>query len=57
MSKLKDGLAIDLSGLRSVAIDETLGTVTMGGGATIRDVLTPVAEAGYQIGRAQTLSV
>ncbi|RWA14898.1 hypothetical protein EKO27_g140 [Xylaria grammica] len=47
--KLRNGLAIDLSRLSGVIIDKDNSTVTIGGGAKIRDVLKPVSEAGYQI--------
>lgn len=49
-SQLDDGLAIDLSHLNGVTIDKAAGTVRIEGGAKIRDVLTPVAAAGFQIG-------
>ncbi|KAI1120067.1 FAD-binding domain-containing protein [Nemania abortiva] len=49
LQKLQEGLAIDLSRLKNVTIDKESSTVTIGGGAQIRDVLTPVSEAGYQI--------
>ncbi|ETS74975.1 hypothetical protein PFICI_13459 [Pestalotiopsis fici W106-1] len=48
-SQLQGGLAIDLRHLNSVAIDKTQETVTIGGGAKIRDVINPVADAGFQI--------
>lgn len=51
LSALNDGLAIDLSKLKSVTINNSKGTVTVGGGATIRDVINTVANAGWQIGR------
>ncbi|KAI3322460.1 FAD-binding domain-containing protein [Xylariaceae sp. AK1471] len=49
LQKLQNGLAIDLSRLNSVTVDKESSTVTIGGGAKIRDVLKPVSEAGYQI--------
>lgn len=49
MSKLQNGLAIDLSRLKQVTIDAEHSTVTIGGGAKIRDVIGPVAQAGFQI--------
>ncbi|KAI0802112.1 FAD-binding domain-containing protein [Xylaria sp. FL0064] len=49
LKKLQNGLAIDLSRLNSVTIDKNSSTVTIGGGAKIRDVLKSVSEAGFQI--------
>ena len=49
LQKLQDGLAIDLSRFNSVTIDKESSTVEIGGGAKLRDVLTPIYEAGYQI--------
>ncbi|KAI0972366.1 FAD-binding domain-containing protein [Xylaria arbuscula] len=49
LKRLQNGLAIDLSKLNDVIIDKSNSTVTIGGGARIRDVLKPVSEAGYQI--------
>ncbi|KAI1167701.1 hypothetical protein F5B18DRAFT_601044 [Nemania serpens] len=46
---LRNRLAIDLSRLNDVTIDRNKSAMTIGGGAKIRDVLTPVSQAGYQI--------
>ncbi|KAI5868214.1 hypothetical protein GGS23DRAFT_544560 [Durotheca rogersii] len=48
-SKLQDGLALDLSSLKDVKIDKASSTVTVGGGAKIRDVVPLVRDAGYQM--------
>ena len=55
-SQLHNGLAIDLSHLKGVTIDKAAGTARIEGGAKIRDVLTPVAAAGFQIGMLPAVS-
>ncbi|KAI1810883.1 FAD-binding domain-containing protein [Poronia punctata] len=49
VQKLQNGLAIDLSRLNKVTVHKDSATVTIGGGAKIRDVVAPVAAAGFQI--------
>ncbi|KAM7188985.1 hypothetical protein V8F33_010319 [Rhypophila sp. PSN 637] len=49
LSKLKNGLAIDLGQLRSVRVDPVAATVVVGGGSKMNDVLDPVSAAGYEI--------
>ncbi|KAK6200721.1 hypothetical protein LQW54_009602 [Pestalotiopsis sp. IQ-011] len=50
LSALQGGLAIDLSGLNRFSIDTVAKPVTIGGGAKIKEVINPVADAGFQIG-------
>ena len=52
LSKLRNGLAIDMSHLNEVKIDQTSSTLTVEGGAKIRDVLRPVHDAGFQLRRS-----
>jgi hypothetical protein len=49
LGNLQRGLAIDLSALDSVSVNAEAGTLTIGGGTTFGQILTPVYEAGYQI--------
>ncbi|TGJ85551.1 hypothetical protein E0Z10_g3189 [Xylaria hypoxylon] len=49
LGKLHDGLAIDLSQLNSVKIDEVAETVTVGPGVIIDDILDPLFHAGFMI--------
>ncbi|PHH61213.1 hypothetical protein CDD81_694 [Ophiocordyceps australis] len=49
LGKLKNGLAIDLSQLRDIIIDQTMGTLTVGPGVRMRDLMVLVHNAGYQI--------
>lgn len=52
LSALQVGLAIDLSALDSVSIDSAAKTVTIGGGAKIKEVINPVPNGDFQIGKA-----
>ncbi|KFA60106.1 hypothetical protein S40285_09442 [Stachybotrys chlorohalonatus IBT 40285] len=47
--RLQRGLAIDLSNLNSVYINETAETMTIGGGVRARDVTGPVSAAGFEL--------
>ncbi|KAI1391762.1 FAD-binding domain-containing protein [Hypoxylon trugodes] len=49
LSRLQNGLAIDLSKLKSVKIDKDSSTLTIGGGVQNCDVMEPIHEAGYQL--------
>ncbi|KAH7308680.1 hypothetical protein B0I35DRAFT_471224 [Stachybotrys elegans] len=49
MSALEDGLAIDLSLLRSVVVDSDAATLTIGGGTRAADILGPVSQAGFEL--------
>ncbi|KAI1817111.1 hypothetical protein GGS20DRAFT_99458 [Poronia punctata] len=49
LSKLKNGLAIDLSKLNSVHVNQTAETVTIGGGARVSEVFDPVYNAGFEL--------
>ena len=51
LGKLKGGLALDLSQLNTVDIDQTAGMLTIGGGPSLGQLLDPVDEAGYEIRR------
>lgn len=47
--RLRNGLAIDLSKLNSVSVDRDDATLTIGGGTIARQILRPVAEAGFEL--------
>ncbi|KEY66080.1 hypothetical protein S7711_08897 [Stachybotrys chartarum IBT 7711] len=47
--RLRNGLAIDLSKLNSVSVDRDDATLTIGGGTIARQILGPVAEAGFEL--------
>ncbi|OTB09812.1 hypothetical protein K445DRAFT_323594 [Daldinia sp. EC12] len=49
LGKLQDGLAIDLSKMKSIDIDKGAGTVTVGAGVQIGEAIRPVYEAGYEL--------
>ncbi|PHH68711.1 hypothetical protein CDD82_335 [Ophiocordyceps australis] len=49
LGKLRNGLAIDLGQLDDIDIDQTAGTLTVGPGVLMGDVMLPVHDAGYQI--------
>jgi hypothetical protein len=46
---LRDGLAIDLSRLNTLDINATAGTLTVGPGVTIGEVIGPLFDAGFDI--------
>ncbi|KAK9794409.1 putative FAD-binding PCMH-type domain-containing protein [Seiridium cardinale] len=46
---LQDGVAIDLSKLNTVNVDQSAGTLTIGPGVRFRDIYNPVFEAGYEL--------
>ena len=54
--ELQKGLAIDLSNLNKVTVDKNAQTVTIGAAAKIKDVINPVADAGFQIGMSASSS-
>lgn len=47
LGDIHDGLAIDLSQLKSVKIDKKAETVTVGPGNIMNDILDPLYEAGF----------
>jgi FAD/FMN-containing dehydrogenase len=49
LGKMHDGLAIDLSQLNTVVVNQSAATLTIGGGVRFRDIVDPVYEAGFQI--------
>jgi len=49
LARLRSGLAVDLSQLNSVKVDQTTGTVIVGGGTRMGDVLDPLFAAGYEL--------
>ncbi|KAL2825437.1 FAD-binding domain-containing protein [Aspergillus cavernicola] len=49
LGKLQDGLALDLSPLNNMTIDASAGTLTVGPGVILSDIIEPVFKAGYQI--------
>ncbi|KAL4969812.1 FAD-binding oxidoreductase [Aspergillus stella-maris] len=49
ISQLQDGLALDLSQMRTLEVDVKAGTLTVGPGIRIGDVYDPVYNAGYQL--------
>lgn len=49
IGELKNGLAIDLSLLNTVAVDNSTGRLTVGPGATFGDVFEPLFGAGFDI--------
>lgn len=51
LGKLQGGLALDLSQLNTVDIDQTAGMLTVGGGTPLSQLFDPVYEAGYEIRR------
>ncbi|OBT69952.1 hypothetical protein VE03_00493 [Pseudogymnoascus sp. 23342-1-I1] len=52
-----EGIVIDLSTLNAVVVDKEAGTVTLGGGAQIKDAIAPLYEAGLCVpfGTANTV--
>ncbi|KAK7707677.1 hypothetical protein SLS63_013705 [Diaporthe eres] len=52
-SKLQNGLAIDLSKLDTVKVDQSAGTLTIGGGVRVGQIFDPVYNAGFEL---QTLT-
>jgi FAD/FMN-containing dehydrogenase len=50
LGQLDDGISIDLSNFKTVTVDTKSKTVAVGGGALFSDVITPVLNAGYEIG-------
>ncbi|KAI1174461.1 FAD-binding domain-containing protein [Nemania sp. FL0916] len=59
LGKLRNGLAVDLSNMKTLAIDAAAETVTIGPGVKIGDLIGPILEAGYQmpIGSCPDVSV
>ncbi|KAI8959395.1 FAD-binding domain-containing protein [Daldinia sp. FL1419] len=49
LGRLQGGLAIDLSQMKSIKVDEAANTVTVGAGVQIGDAMRPVYEAGYEL--------
>jgi FAD/FMN-containing dehydrogenase len=47
LESFQQGLAVDLSNLKSVQIDEAAMTLTVGGGIRTRDIYGPVSQAGF----------
>ncbi|RYP55560.1 hypothetical protein DL769_010117 [Monosporascus sp. CRB-8-3] len=46
---LRDGLNVDLSQLKSVEVDKTAQTVTIGPGVTMADIFDPLYNAGFEL--------
>ncbi|KAL4784744.1 FAD-binding domain-containing protein [Aspergillus varians] len=49
LQDLQQGLAIDLSALNSVQVDDEAGTLTVGGGTIFSEIYDDVYAAGYQM--------
>ncbi|KAA8565447.1 hypothetical protein MFRU_006g00290 [Monilinia fructicola] len=49
LGRLKNGLSIDLSQLKTVSVDKQAATMTIGGGVRFRDMVDPLFAAGFQI--------
>ncbi|QSZ36199.1 hypothetical protein DSL72_007325 [Monilinia vaccinii-corymbosi] len=49
LGRLKNGLSIDLSQLKSISINKNAATMTIGGGVRFRDMVDPLFAAGFQI--------
>ncbi|KAG8158429.1 hypothetical protein KVR01_011551 [Diaporthe batatas] len=49
LGRLQNGLAIDLSALNTVEVDESAETLTVGGGVRWSQVLDPVFDAGFEM--------
>ncbi|KAK9777226.1 putative FAD-binding PCMH-type domain-containing protein [Seiridium cardinale] len=49
LGEMQDGLAIDLTMLNTVIIDEDAAQLTIGPGVRFRDIFGPVYEAGFEI--------
>ncbi|KAK0634890.1 hypothetical protein B0T17DRAFT_514654 [Bombardia bombarda] len=49
LGKLQNGLDIDLSQFKSISVNQSAGTVTVGGGVRMRDVIDAVFKAGFEI--------
>ncbi|KAI9150503.1 Glucooligosaccharide oxidase [Paramyrothecium foliicola] len=59
LGKLHNGLAIDLSRLKSITVDKANATITVGPGTTSDDILAPIDAAGFEFpsGSTSTVSV
>ncbi|KAI0201481.1 Glucooligosaccharide oxidase [Astrocystis sublimbata] len=49
LGKLQNGLAIDLSKLKTVEVDAAAATLTVGGGVTVAEVVEPLYRAGLEM--------
>ncbi|KAH9904840.1 FAD-binding domain-containing protein [Xylariomycetidae sp. FL2044] len=49
LKELRDGLAIDLSRMKSIAIDKDAATLTIGAGVQIGDIMSLVEDAGFML--------
>lgn len=49
LAHLQNGLALDLSQLNDVTVDQSAATLTIGPGVRFRDIFDPVYNAGFQI--------
>lgn len=49
LQKLQNGLAIDLSKLDTVKVDQSAGTLTIGGGVRVGQIFDPVYNAGFEL--------
>lgn len=49
LQKLQNGLAIDLSKLDTVEVDQGAGTLTIGGGVRVGQIFDPVYNAGFEL--------
>lgn len=49
LGDMQGGLAIDLTEMNSVSVDESAATLTIGPGVRFRDIFDPVYNAGFEI--------
>lgn len=56
LSRLQNGMEIDMSAFRNVSVDAKAKTFTVGGGVRFSDVLDPVFNAGKEISKLKQSS-
>ncbi|KAK9794164.1 putative FAD-binding PCMH-type domain-containing protein [Seiridium cardinale] len=49
LSEISNGIALDLSKFNSVSVNQSDGTMKIGGGVRFRDVYEPIFNAGYEM--------